>query len=156
MTLHADADVQVGKYSTVVAKVKVPAHKCPQKDHAKSKVGIQGGHSLEACNYATMFARIDLEVATDPACHQFIEVEGCQQKTAKHVVSSVATIGKGAAKDAKCPAKERVKSAQGFGHHAADEANACMMARMIARINLENKVKADCYKYIEVTACKKH
>ena len=147
---------QDGKYSIVTARVKVPGGDCPQSDRLKTKFGIQGGHGLEPCNFATMFARMDLETAVNPACHPFIEVSGCEHKTAKHVVSSVATISKDAAKDAKCPITERVKSAQGFGHHESEESHACMIARMSARMNLEKKVKPDCHKYIEVSACKAH
>lgn len=149
-------EVQDGKFSTVMARVKVPGGDCPQSDRHKFKIGIHGGHGLQPCNFATMYARIDLEAATSPACHQFIEVEGCKQQAAKHVVSSMATISKDAAKDAKCPVTERAKGAQGFGHHESNEGHACMMARFSARINLESKVKPDCYQYIEVSGCKKH
>jgi hypothetical protein len=154
--MHSDVKAQDGKYSTVTARIKIPGGDCPMADRRKFKLGIQGGHGLQACNFATMFARIDLEAAVNPACHPFIVVEGCKPQTAKHVVSSVATISKDSSKDAKCPVKERVKSAEGFGHHESEQGHACMMARMSARINLEGKVKADCHKYIEVSACKTH
>lgn len=152
--LHADVEAQDGKYSTVKAKINMPA--CSAADQRRFKVGIQPGHDLQACNFATMFARMDLETAVSPACHDFIEVEGCQYHEVKHLVSSVATIGKDAAKDAKCPTTERIKSAQGFGHSEDNPGHACMIAMMSARMNLENKVKEDCHKYIEVSSCKTH
>lgn len=154
--MNSDVKAQDGKYSTVTAKIKVPGGDCPQTDRHKFRLGIQGGHGLQPCNYATMLARMDLETVVSPACHPFIVVGSCEQQTAKHVVSSVATIGKEATKDAKCPVSDRVKSAQGFGHHESSHDNACMMARFSAGIDLEKKVKEDCKKYIQFSACKTH
>lgn len=152
MTLHADAEAQDGKYSTVTAKIKMPD--CKVADQRKFRVGIHPGHDLQACNFATMFARMDLEAAVSPACYDYIEVEGCKQQEVNHLVSSVATISKDAGKE--CPVTEKVKSAKGYGHHEDNEGHACMMARMSARMNLESKIKAECQKYIVVSECKKH
>ena len=145
-------EVQDGKYSTVTAKIKMPD--CKPADQRKFKVGVHPGHDMQACNMATMFARIDLETAVDPACHPFIEVEGCKQHQVKHLISSTATINKGAGKE--CPVTEKVKSAIGYGHSEDNEGHACMIARMSARMNLERKVKQECQKYIDVGECKKH
>ena len=132
-----------------MAKIKMP-------DQRKIASGLAHGHDPKDCGMAQMIARINLEKEVSPNCHKFIEVQSCKQQEVEHFVTAMATISKDASKDAKCPAKDRAKMATGHGLHEEDETNACMMARLSARINLEKMVSEGCHKHIVISSCKKH
>ena len=149
-----DAGLQGTKYTTAMAKVKMPD--CPKMDQMKLATGLDLGHSTQACSMAMMIARIDLEKQISPACYDYIEVEGCKHTEVKHFITSMATLSKEASSDPKCPKADRVKMATGYGHDNENESNACMMARFTAQINMEKTVHKDCHKYITIGSCKKH